>query len=122
MDSYRHIVVTCQGDVFCVRLKHTRLEESEITQLGEELLSLCHKDGCRKLALSLGPDTPYCLYSVFLAKMVAIRNALHRLGGQMVLCEVGPQTYSAFEATLLQREFVFVPDYSAALRWFSGAA
>src|SRR5438046_1149040 len=72
-----------QGDVVCVRLEHTRLEETEIAQLGDEVLSLCREGGWRKLAMSLGPETPYCLYSVFLAKLVAIRNALGKLGGQM---------------------------------------
>ena len=118
MDSYRHISATRQGDVVCVRLKHTRLEETEIAQLGDEILSLCRQDGCRKLALSLGPETPYCLYSVFLAKLVAIRNALGKLGGQMVLCDVGPNTYDAFEACQLHKEFVFVRDFAAALAHF----
>jgi len=115
MDSYRHITVTRQGDIFCVRLKHPRMEETEIQQLGDELISLCTEQGCTRLALSLGPEPPYCLYSVFLAKLVAVRNALRRAGGHMVLCEVGPHTYSAFEACMLHREFVFVPTFSAAI-------
>ena len=92
MDSHRHISATRQGDVVCVRLKHTRLEETEIAQLGDEILSLCREGGCPKLAMSLGPETPSCLYSVFLARLVATRNALGKLGGQMVLCDVGPNT------------------------------
>lgn len=118
MDSYRHIAVTRQGDVFCVRLVHTRLEENEIYQLGEEILSLCHQHGCRQLALSLGPGTPYCLYSVFLAKLVAIKNALARMGGKMVLCDVGDNAYSTFEASHLISEFEFLPDLGAALVYF----
>jgi hypothetical protein len=120
MDTLRHISATRLSDVVCVRLKHARLEENEISQLGEEVLSLCREPGC-KLALSLGPQTPYCLYSVFLAKLIAVRNALGKNGGQMVLCDVGPNTYSAFEATRLDKEFTFVADFAAAVAHFANS-
>jgi hypothetical protein len=118
MDSYRHIRVEHDGDVFCVRLKHARLEETEIHQLGAELIDLCERQGCRKLALSLGPKPPDCLYSVFLAKLVAVRNALRRHDGRFVLCELTPVAYHVFEACLLHREFDFVPDFAAARAFF----
>jgi hypothetical protein len=117
MDRYRHISVSRQQEVLCVRLRHARLEENEIHQLGDEILGLCQEPGCR-LALSLGPDAPYCLYSVFLAKLVALRNALLRIGGRMVLCDVGANTYGAFEACQLHKEFTFVRDFAAALAHF----
>jgi hypothetical protein len=118
MDTFRHITATRQHDVTCVRLKHARLEEGEIAQLADEVISLCRDPGC-KLALSLGPQTPYCLYSVFLAKLITIRNAVVKAGGRMVLCDVGPNTYSAFEATRLHQEFTFVPDFAAAVAHFA---
>ncbi|MFO0842080.1 MAG: hypothetical protein U0797_06710 [Gemmataceae bacterium] len=71
---------------------------------------------------SLGPQPPYCLYSVFLAKLVSIRNALARAGGRMVLCDVGPSTYGAFEATRLHQEFTFLPDFAAAAEHFAREA
>jgi hypothetical protein len=114
MDRYQYLDVERRGDVFCVRLKNPRLEENEIYHLGNELTGLCEKDGCRKLALSLGPQPPDCLYSVFLAKLVAVRNALRRQEGQLVLCEVSPTAFSIFEACLLHREFTFAPDFAAA--------
>ena len=73
----------------------------------------------KKLVLSLGPETPDCLYSVFLAKLVSLRNALVRLGGELVLCEVAPIAYSVFEACLLNREFTFVADFDAAVAHFA---
>jgi hypothetical protein len=119
MDKYHFITVEPRGDVFCVRLKSSRLDENEIHLLGEELTSLCDDQGCRKLALSLGPQPPDCLYSVFLAKLVSVRNALRRHGGQLVLCEVSPVAYSVFEACLLHREFTFAPDFDAAVTLLS---
>ena len=86
--QYRLITVERKRDVFCVRLRRTRLEELEIQNLGDELLSLVNDEGCRKLALSLGPEPPDCLYSVFLAKLVALRNAMNRVGGQLDIVEM----------------------------------
>lgn len=118
MNNYRHISVTSEQGVLCLRLTHARLEESEIQQLGDEVLDACSAPDC-KVALSIGPDTPYCLYSVFLAKLVALRNALRRHGGRMVLCDASPNAYSAFEACKLHQEFTFLPDIPAAVAHFN---
>lgn len=115
MNNYRHIQVNHQDGVACVRLKNPRLEELEIQQVGQEMIDLCQAQGCHKVALSLGPQTPDCLYSVFLAKLVSIRNTLHRAGGEFVLCEVSPVAMTIFAACALDREFIFAPDFEAAL-------
>ncbi len=122
MDQYRLIKIDRRGDVFCVRLRSPRLEEAEIQEFGDEIQELCSKDGCRKLALSLGPEAPDCLYSVFLAKLISVRNALKKLDGELVLCEVAPIAYSVFEACLLHREFVFVANFDAAVAYFARSA
>lgn len=118
MQPYRLIRVECREQVFCARLVNTRLDELEIHEFGEEVLSLADAEGCRFLALSLGPQTPRCLFSVFLSRLVALRNAYRNRSGELVLCEVGPQTYSAFTACHLHGEFVFLPDFDAAVRYF----
>ena len=115
--NFRHIVVFREGDITCIRLKHARLDEMEIQQLGEEILSIGGPPG-HKIALSLGPDTPFCLYSVFLAKLVTIRNAVARMGGGLVLCEVGANTFETFKATRLENLFTFVPDFPSAIAHF----
>jgi hypothetical protein len=122
MENYRLIRVEPRGQVFCVRLINTRLEELDIYEFGEEMLSLPEREGGRFVALSLGPPTPRCLFSVFLSRLVALRNAYRGRGGELVLCEVGPQTYSAFTACHLHGEFVFLPDFVAAVRYFEARA
>jgi hypothetical protein len=122
MDHYRLINIDRRGDIYCVRLRRSRLEEGEIQLLGDEILALCSEGGCRKLALSLGPEPPDCLYSVFLAKLISVRNALQKLSGDMVLCDVAPIAYNVFEACLLHREFVFVPNFDAAVAYFQKSA
>ena len=118
MNTYRYFTWTRQGDVGCLRLRNTHLDETEIQQFGEDVLRLCQEEHINHHPLSLGSETPRCLFSVFLTKLIQIRNAMHKRGGQLVLCEVNPVTYSTFEACRLQNEFVFVADFDAARDYF----
>jgi hypothetical protein len=123
MDNYRLIKVDRQEDVACIRLKKSRLDETEILQLADEVLHAASQSPRPRAALSLGgPQAPECMYSIFLAKLIAIRNALRRQEGDFVLVEAGPIAYSVFEACHLHREFAFLPDFAAAVRYFQAAA
>ena len=119
-NHYRHIKVETRGGVFCVRLRNPRMDENAIFQLGEELVALAKQDGCRRLALSLGPVPPDCLYSVFLAKLVMVQRVHNENGGEMVLCDITPLVKSIFDVTHLDRKFTFVPDFDAAVARWSG--
>ena len=122
MDNHSRLIqVDRHGDVFCVRLKRPRLDESDIFRLADELTDLVTRDGCRKLALSLGPLPPDCLYSVFLAKLVTVQRVLHEHGGSLLLCEAAPEVRSIFDATHLDRRFEFVPDFPAAVAHWGAA-
>lgn len=115
MDSYRHVKVERQGEVFCVRLRSTRLDEAQIYQLAEELVTLVTRDGCRRMALALGPEPPDCMYSVFLAKLVTVQRVLVEHGGALVLTALAPVARAVFEACLLDRAFTFAPDFPSAV-------
>jgi len=119
MNTFRHIKVERHGEVFCVRLSKVRLEEPEVYQLAEELITLVTRDGCRRMAISLGPEPPSCLYSVFLAKLVTIQRILDEHGGELVLIDTGPTAKSVFEACFLERQFTFLPNWQAALKYWS---
>jgi hypothetical protein len=111
---YRHIEVERRGDVSCVRLRLSRLDEPAIHELAGELRSLVTDGGVRKLALSLGPESPECLYSVFLAKLISLQRVLHEHGGELALCHAQPQVLRIFEACCLDQLFCFRPDFEAA--------
>jgi len=119
MDTYRHVIVEYEHGVCKARLRKTRLEEAEIHQLGDELTALAQKEGCGKIVLSLGPQPPDCLYSVFLAKLISVRNAARKNGGELVLCNLSTLAYSVFEACQLHREFIFRPDFDSAVSYFA---
>jgi hypothetical protein len=113
--SFRHIEVVRDGDVFCVRLRPHRFDESAIGELAQELSRLISRDGCRKMALSLGPESPHCLYSVFLAKLVALRRLMAEQGGELKICEANEHTIGVFEACMLKDHFEFVADVPTAV-------
>ncbi len=112
---YQLIKVERTGDVFCARLCQRQLEEDEVHALAAELMRLIDEDGCRKLALALGPEPPQCLYSVFLTKLLSVQRHLHHEGGALVICDASPEVLSVFEACRLGDCFRFVPDQDAAV-------
>jgi anti-anti-sigma factor len=118
MSGNRFTQVERRGDAFCARLARSRLNETEIAGLIEELEGLITEQGCRRLVVSLGPQPPEFLYSVFLAKLVHLQRVLREHGGEMALCEAGPEVRSIFAACRLDTLFTFVNDFDAAVaRW-----
>ena len=71
-------------------------------------------DGCRKVALSLGPKPPDCLYSVFLGKLISVQRRLQEKGRRLLLCEAGSEVQSIFAACKLLDHFTFAADFDAA--------
>ncbi len=115
MPLYPHLQVERRGDVFCVRIRSHRIEETEIHDLAQELVDLARSEPCRGLALSLGPKSPDCLYSVFLAKLYWVQRLLAEHGAGLVLCDVDAAVHSIFEAVKLDDRFHFAADFDAAV-------
>lgn len=113
--AFHHLDVQQHGDVFCVRLRSRQLLETDILEMADELVSLIIDGGCRKLALSLGPEKLDCLYSVFLAKLVMLRRRMRECGGTLKLCDVPPEVMGIFEACHLKDFFDFVKDQPTAI-------
>ncbi len=113
--KYRHLLIERRGDVFCVRLRSFRIEEMEIHEAADELIDLARSAPCRGVALSLGPRSPECLYSVFLAKLYSVQRVLSERGVSLVLCEVDATVHTIFAAAKLDDRFRFAPDFDAAV-------
>jgi anti-anti-sigma factor len=116
--QYRTIAVEHADDVFCVHLKHTQMQEPEVHELAEDLVGLIEDEGCRKLVLSLGPEPPNLIYSVFVGKLLMVRRRLQEEGGALKLCGASPAVASVFDALHLTHYFDFYPDRSAAVAAF----
>lgn len=119
---FRHIDVERHADVFCVRIRHRKLAEFEVMEMADELVHLVQNDGCKKLAVSLGPETLECLYSLFLARMVSLRRKLYDHGGRLLFYEATPETLSVFEAAHLKDYFDFAANEAAAVGDLAGAS
>jgi hypothetical protein len=117
---YRHIVVEPKEDISVVRLRSHRMEETDILEMADEAVDMITRQGCRKMALSLGPDQVDCLYSVFLAKLVMIRRTMAEAGGRLKICDATPETIGVFEACHLKDYFDFVPELATAIAELSG--
>jgi anti-anti-sigma factor len=113
--SHHYLDVDRSGDVFYVRIRQRRLDEAGIHALADEIVRLITDDSCRKLALSLGPEEPAFLYSVFLSKLVMIRRRLLEVGGRLVICDASDNVRDVFTTTRLDEHFEFVPDRTAAV-------
>jgi hypothetical protein len=113
-NSWRHIDVETRGDLRCVRLRHNRFEEKQIDDFANELVAAGCAEGCSKIALSLGPKPPDCLYSVFLGKLISVQRRLEEQGRRLLLCDAGPEVQSIFSACKLIDHFTFVADFEAA--------
>jgi hypothetical protein len=120
--TYHHIEVSTSNDVFCVHLRNIHMPELEVHDFGAEMLRMIDEEGCRKLVLSLGPDEPHLLYSVFLAKLVMIHRRLVEVKGGMKLCDVNADIMGVFQACQLDTYFDFAPDSPSAIAAFAGGA
>jgi anti-anti-sigma factor len=118
---YRHLDLRREGDVVCVRLRSSQLDEGQLYDMCSELQRLVEDDGCRKLVLNLGPPDPEFLYSIFLAKLVSLQRRLRGVDGAMKIAQASPTTREIFEACRLTSLFDFVPDEATAVESLSRA-
>jgi hypothetical protein len=91
------------------------MDEKALQELSAEWTSLVEQQGCRQMALSLGPKEPECLYSVFLAMLVSLQRRLAKHGGRLIITDLTPHTRSIFEVCRLTEVFEFAPDLDAAV-------
>ena len=112
---YKQIDIERHGQVRCVRLRQTHLDENELEELSAEIARLIDEEGCRKMVLNLGPEDPLCLYSVFLAKLVNLQRRLAAAGGALALAGLSDNTQHIFQVAGLQKFFTFYPDQAKAM-------
>ena len=111
----RYLDLERRGDSCCVRFRRGRLDDREIDDLTEELLTAGLSDACSRLILSFGgPHPPQLMYSIFLARLITLQRRLAERGRELVLCDVGPAVRAIFEACHLHGYFRFAADLAAA--------
>jgi anti-anti-sigma factor len=115
VETYRHLDVEQIGDVFCLGLRQPRLDAPELEELLADIDRCVLSTGCRKVVFLMGPEEPQCMYSVFLAKLVALQKRLQQAGGALKIAEASQTVQNIFEACRLRHFFNFAADRNEAI-------
>jgi len=114
MSGHRRLEVSKVGDVTVVRFIDRRiLDHANIEQIGKELFELVEDDGCKKLLLNFS-DVEF-FSSAALGRLVKLEKTLKKKGGSLVLSNIRPTIYDAFNITQLYKVFYIREDEAAAL-------
>ena len=116
---YQYLDVERHEKTCIVRLVHAQYDDTMLDQMGVELARLLDEDGCRSMILSLGPDEPDCLYSVFLAKLLSLKKRMELSGGQLLLADLGAHTRKILQVAGLEKYFRMFDDTDAALKYLN---
>jgi len=109
---------TVQGDnVAVVTILESRiLDESNIVDIGAELMDLVKKRYMVKMILDLG-EVKY-LSSAVLRQLIAVYKAIKAENGDLKLCRVNPEVREVFKITQLDKMMEITPDLDTAINSF----
>jgi hypothetical protein len=114
--AYKYFGVEPRGRTCVVRLLPMRFDETALDPMGAELARLLDVDGFRNIILSLGPEDPDCLQSVFLAKLLNLKKRLELAGGALILTDLTEHTRNILQVVGLEKHFRCCPDVDSALK------
>jgi anti-anti-sigma regulatory factor len=117
--TYKYFEVEGRGPTCVVRLLPVRYDESLLDPMGAELARLLDVEGYRNIVLSLGPEDPDCLQSVFLAKLLNLKKRLEQGGGALCLTDLSEHTRHILQVVGLEKHFRCCENVEAALKSLS---
>ena len=113
--TYHYIKFDRMGEIFCVGLTKTQIEDHQMDDFGAELSRLLDVENCKKMVLQLGPEDPDFLISLFLAKLINLQRRLTSAGGALALCDLSELTRDMFRIAGIEKFFRFYPDKESAI-------
>jgi anti-anti-sigma regulatory factor len=117
--TYKFFDVEPHSPTCVVRLLPLHFNEAMLDPMGAELARLLDEEGYRNIVLSLGPDDPDCLQSVFLAKLLNLKKRLEQAGGGLLLTDISEHTRKILQVVGLEKHFRCYDDVAAALKSLS---
>lgn len=93
------------------------LDEANIQQIGEELLSIIESRPSPRLLISF--TNVDHLSSAALGTLITVNNKVRNAGGQLRLSDIDPQIYEVFVITKLNKLFQIHPTAADALKSFA---
>jgi len=111
------ISTVVQGDVAVVTLLEGRiLDESNINELGRQLMDLVTKQYMIKMIIDLG--AVQYLSSAVLRQFIALYKAIKEEKGDLKLCRVNPEIREVFKITQLDKMIEIKEDLDTAINAF----
>jgi anti-sigma B factor antagonist len=106
------------ADLTIVRFEDNKiLDEFAIANMGQRLLDLVEKQGCRKMILNF--ENVGALSSAAIGKLIHLhKRIVEELKGQLVMCGIKEYLLTAFRLLQLERRFTIVADEDTALQRF----
>jgi len=118
MLTFRHLGVWKHGEILVVRFgEHRILDEVTIEKIGQELYGLAERKDCRHVLLNFAGVER--LSSLMLGKLLMLNKKLRSKGGQLKLCEIGPEIQEVVAATHLDRILDVRESEAEALKAFA---
>ena len=106
-----------QKDVTIVTFMDTPiLDDSNIGDLGNELMGIVEK--CQKLKLVLSFSQIEYLSSAVLGKLVALHKKIKQCDGELKFCEIRPSIFEVFKVTKLDKLFEVCESQADAINAF----
>jgi len=93
------------------------LEERDIQDLQESIMSVIEQAGCIKLILDF--SNVKFLSSAVLGLLIRISKKVYEGDGQLKLCNINPKIYEIFKITRLTKIFDIYPDMENAIESLS---
>ncbi len=103
MTEYRRLSIKEVGEVTVARFRDWRIEDSNITEVEEELFRLLDADGCDKLLLNFA--TVDFLSSAGLGRLLALNQKAKKNGCTVKLSDIRPEIQQILAITKLDRLF-----------------
>ena len=104
MSEQSHIHVEDHDDVAVVRFEDRKIiDELVIQELGSELMALVDEQKRMKIVLNF--ENVEFLSSAALGKLILLDKRAKEAGGQVKLCEIRNEIYTAFKITKLNERF-----------------
>ena len=112
------MTIQAVADLTTVRFEDNKiLDDLAIADLGQRLLHLIEKQGCRKMLLNF--ENVGALSSAAIGKLIHLHKRLvEELHGQLVMCSIKEYLLTAFRLLRLEKRFTIVANEEEALKLF----
>jgi anti-sigma B factor antagonist len=109
-----YITVVAEGEIALITFTLPSItEEENVELLGQELYALFEKYDYQKLAVNL--EGVRYVTSAAVGKLISLHRKLHRLGGMLVICNIGERVAEVLRTSRLIDYFHVADDVDGAI-------